>query len=187
MSFKPRKHQKELQELLAEVTAGSRELSGAVLNVTAGGGKSASPVLTANALISANHADKICWVVPRSNLQSQAAEAFADPFLRGSLGHSLDIHESTNEADPSRGTAGYVTTYQALGRDSAGINAFEFNRHRYILVLDEIHHVAEGSLWHRALIPLQERAVFTLYMTGTMSRHNQQKIAFLSYKEVKAS
>ena len=52
---------------------------------------------------------------------------------------------STNQEHPTRGCAAYVTTYQALAADTRKVNAKEFRRKRYILVLDEPHHMeAEG-------------------------------------------
>ena len=152
--------------------------------MTPGGGKSLLPILALKRLKDAGLVDKLCWVVPRSSLQAQGAEDFIDPSFRTALGHGLRINEATNAADPSRGTDGYATTYQAISQDSAGINATEFQRARYLLVLDEVHHVKDGGTTHRALIPLHDGAAFVIYMTGTMARHDQKKIAFLNYKEV---
>ena len=57
-------------------------------------------------------------------------------------------------------------------------------RARYLLVLDEPHHVAEGSSWHDAVQRVMDRMVFCLLMTGTPSRNDGQHIAFLPYKEI---
>ena len=82
--------------------------------VTPGGGKSLLPVIAAARLIEAGQVERICWVVPRDSLRLQAEEAFADPVWRAALGHALSVRAADNEPDPSRGLAGYITTYQAI-------------------------------------------------------------------------
>jgi superfamily II DNA or RNA helicase len=94
------------------------------------------------------------------------------------------MNAATNDIDPCRGTSGYATTYQAIGADRSGINYDEFRRSRYLLCLDEFHHVSEGSNWHKQLMPLYQQATFVLFMTGTLERHDGKKIAFLPYKEI---
>jgi len=59
----------------------------------------------------------------------------------------------------------------------------EFSNRRYILVLDEPHHVEEGGAWERALEPLVARAALTIYMSGTLERGNRKRIAFLPYRD----
>ena len=186
MDFGLRKHQQELDDCLAGHVSGEAPIPGVLLDVTPGGGKSLLPILALKRLKEAGLVDKLCWIVPRSSLQTQGAEDFLDPAFREALGHDLLINEATNAADPSRGTNGFATTYQAISQDSSGINAAEFQCARYLLVLDEVHHVRDGGTTHKALIPLHDRAAFVIYMTGTLARHDQKKIAFLNYKEVVA-
>ena len=50
------------------------------------------------------------------------------------VGHNYEINESTNDIDPCRGSDGYSITYAALGLDSSGINAAEFERHTAFLL-----------------------------------------------------
>jgi superfamily II DNA or RNA helicase len=151
-----------------------------IAQVTPGGGKSLLPVILAADLIP-NIAKKICWVVPRVALQQQAEEAFLDTQFRAALKHKHSIRVSTNDRDPSRGMAGFATTYTALSIDTHGKNAAEFERHPYILVLDEPHHIAEDSSAQKAVAPLIERAALTLFMSGTLERNKNEKIAFLPY------
>ena len=80
--------------------------------MTPGGGKSLLPVIAAARLIAAGIVERVCWVVPRDSLRLQAEEAFADPAWRAALGHALSLRAADNAPDPSRGLAGYVTTYQ---------------------------------------------------------------------------
>lgn len=182
--FRLRPFQNDFLKLCDEIRRG-RQVRHVAAAVTPGGGKSALPVILAAKLIPAV-IDKVCWVVPRKNLQDQAEEAFGRADLRAALGHSLQIRASTNDALPSRGLAGYTTTIQAMSRDDAGISLDEFRRHRYALVIDEAHHVWEGGEWHRALAPLVDAARFVLFMTGSHSRHDGRRIAFLPYTDDQA-
>ncbi len=121
-------------------------------------------------------------MVPRRSLQSQAEAEFLKRGVRALLGHNLQIRRSTNEADPCRGLSGFVTTYQAIGTGN-GFLRQEFSQRRYILVLDEPHHVEEGGAWEAALAPLVQRAALTVYMSGTLERGNRKRIAFLPYRD----
>jgi superfamily II DNA or RNA helicase len=53
-------------------------------------------------------------------------------------------------------------------------------------VLDEVHRLKEGKSWHRAIEPLFEAAAFVLMMSGTLTRGDGNRIAFLPYTEVPA-
>ena len=174
-----RSHQKEMLEIVRQIKAGAqwRQI---IAQVTPGGGKSALPVILAAELIP-KLADKICWVVPRVALQMQAEEAFIDPSFRSWLKHNREIRVSTNDTDPSRGLSGYSTTYAALSTDSRKNNLAAFSKHRYLLVLDEPHHMAEDSSAMRAVAPLIEKAALTLFMSGTLERGRSERIAFLPY------
>jgi superfamily II DNA or RNA helicase len=148
-----------------------------IINCTPGGGKSFIPVIIADNLIPAI-AEKICWVGPRNSLKYQGEGEFCDP--RWNTGKRIRAAE--NGEDLSRGLTGYVTTYQAVGQNPE-CHVAEFKRHKYILFLDEFHHIAEGSEWHRAIEPLVKSAVLVILASGTLSRGDGQRIAFLEYGE----
>jgi superfamily II DNA or RNA helicase len=174
MDIRLRKHQRETVEVCREILSGKpvREI---ILSVTPGGGKSFVPVILAENLIP-RVADKICWIVPRNSLKYQGEAEFCDP----RWGTAKRVRAAENGEDLSRGLAGYVTTYQAVGQNPECHEA-EFARHRYILFLDECHHVADGSEWHKALAPLVKRAALVILASGTLSRGDGQRIAFLGY------
>ena len=110
-----RTHQRAIANLVAAIAAGEATgITDILAAVTPGGGKSLLPVIAAGRLIPAGVVERICWVVPRDSLRLQAEEAFADPFWRTALDHRLSVRAADNEPDPSRGLAGYVTTYQAI-------------------------------------------------------------------------
>src|SRR6059058_5176725 len=110
-----RTHQRQVFGLMAALAAGEATgITDVLAAVTPGGGKSLLPVIAGAHLIRAGVVERICWVVPRDSLRLQAEEAFADPYWRAALNHSLTVRAAENEPDPSRGLAGYVTTYQAI-------------------------------------------------------------------------
>jgi len=175
-----RKHQEQFAAICHNIRTGQTpHLRSLICSITPGGGKSMLPVIAAGELIGAV-ADRICWVVPRRSLQQQAEGEFLKPQFRQLLGHSHAIRRSTNEFDPCRGLAGFATTYQAIGMSNAHL-VDEFRHRRYILILDEPHHIEEGGAWEAALAPLVQRAVLTVYMSGTLERGNRKRIAFLPY------
>jgi superfamily II DNA or RNA helicase len=176
MPFTLRKHQREIVEVCREILSG-KPITEIILSVTPGGGKSFVPVIIAENLIPAV-AEKICWVVPRNSLKYQGEGEFCDPRWRT----AKRIRAADNGEDLSRGLAGYVTTYQAVGQNPE-CHAAEFGRHKYILFLDEFHHVAYDSVWHHALKPLvyNENTVLVIKASGTLSRGDGEWIAFLKY------
>src|SRR5918997_5658196 len=136
-----RAHQQALAGLVAAMARGEATgVTDILAAVTPGGGKSLLPVIAAARLIEANKVERICWVVPRDSLRLQAEEAFADPAWRAALGHSLSVRAADNEPDPSRGLAGYVTTYQAIAA-APELHLSEIRRRRTLLVVDEVHHL----------------------------------------------
>jgi superfamily II DNA or RNA helicase len=169
-----RQHQQEVVDVCREILNGE-PIKEIVLSVTPGGGKSFVPVILAENLIPAI-AEKICWVVPRNALKYQGEAEFCDPRWQT----KKRIRAADNGSDLSRGFAGYVTTYQAIGIDP-GCHAAEFQKHKYILFLDEFHHIAEGSEWYKAIKPLVDNAALVVKASGTLSRGDGQKIAFLDY------
>ncbi len=181
--MKLRRHQRELEHICQDILDG-RQLTDIICAVTPGGGKSLLPQILAARLIPAV-ADALCWIVPRSVLQDQGARGFQSPSHRTALGHRLEAMMTTNQANPTKGCAAYVTTYQAIAADTRKINAKEFRRKRYLLILDEPHHLEEGGLWHTAIQPLYEHAVLRVLMSGTFERGDGSPIAFLRYVSTK--
>ena len=162
--------------------------------VTPGGGKSLLPVIAANRLLSAGVVERVIWVVPRDTLKQQAEEAFVDPAWRRALGHALAVRAAENGADPSRGLAGYVTTYQAIAA-APELHLMECRRYRTLLVIDELHHLPalddldagpgdDEAAWSRALLPLFETAVVRLLLSGTLQRADGRAILWLPYRRL---
>src|SRR4051794_30177157 len=134
-----RSHQRQLACVVEAIASGQTDGRDILAAVTPGGGKSLLPVIAAARLVAAGIVDRICWVVPRDSLRLQAEEAFADPAWRAALGHGLSVRAADNAPDPSRGLAGYVTTYQGIAA-APDLHLGELRRHPTLLVVDEIHH-----------------------------------------------
>lgn len=138
------------------------------------------PILSGR-LIKAGLADKLMWIAPRLSLTDQAEREFVNPYFRTMFNHSLKIRQSTNENNPCRGLDGFSTTYNAAGLDE-GLLIEQFRHYRYVLIMDEFHHVQEDSLWHKQIAPLWALAKYRIPMTGTLERGDQSKIAFTPYR-----
>ena len=183
------------------IATGQTDARDILAAVTPGGGKSLLPVLAAARLIAAGMVERVCWVVPRDSLRLQAEEAFADPAWRAALGHRLSVRAADNTPDPSRGLAGYVTTYQGVAA-APDLHLAEFRRYRTLLVVDEVHHLPAladtdpaaaaqadetgedpASAWSRALLPLLECAAVRLLLSGTLERADGRGILWLPYRK----
>ena len=194
-----RDHQRRILAI-ARAIAGGAEARDLLAAVTPGGGKSLLPVLMAHELIEAGIVERVCWVVPRDSLRLQAEEAFADPLWRQALGHRVSVRAAENAPDPCRGLQGYVTTYQGVAA-APDLHLAEFQRHRTLLVVDEVHHlpalaeldpggrargegetVDEAAAWSAALLPLLECARVRLLLSGTLERADGRRILWLPYR-----
>lgn len=179
-----RKHQAELLKLLNETDVSNllrkRQI---VSHVWPGGGKSILPIIVGQKLKNLDLIDKIVCVVPRLNLERQLAKDFADESFRKHFRHSLELNQPQKVTGLDCGSDGYIATYQWLKHDVDRLHTDYFRKNRTLLVLDEVHHVAEGSQYHKSLLGMYDRAAFRLLMTGTPDRNDQARIAFLDYKD----
>jgi hypothetical protein len=86
-----RKHQDEFGEICYAIRTGQApQLRPYHCSTTPGGGKSMLPIIAASQLIP-GFAERICWVVPRRSLQSQAEAEFLKPRIREMLGHNHSV------------------------------------------------------------------------------------------------
>ena len=194
-----RSHQQRLAGVVEAIATDQTKACDILAAVTPGGGKSLLPVIAASRLIAAGIVDRVCWVVPRDSLRLQAEEAFAAPHWRQALGHALSVRAADNTPNPSRGLAGYITTYQGIAAAS-DLHLAEFRRHRTLLVVDEVHHLPAladidpvaaaqdageeaASAWSRAILPLLECARVRLLLSGTLERADGKGILWLPYRK----
>lgn len=183
--MKLRKLQQEFKNIRDGIINGTK-INKIIIHGTPGSGKSLIPVL-AGELITAGLADALCWIVPRKTLQYQAESNFQDLFFRKMLDRKLTIRASTNDINPCRGLQGFVSTYQALSVDEKQTVLSDFKVKRYILILDEFHHVSASGAdtsWYDAIKPLVDHAKYLILLTGTMSRGDGEQIAFVPYDQI---
>ena len=183
------------------IACGQTDARDILAAVTPGGGKSLLPVIAAARLIEAGIIERVCWIVPRDSLRLQAEEAFADPTWREALGHACSVRAADNTADPSRGLAGYITTYQGVAA-APDLHLREMSRARTLLVVDEVHHLPalaetdpavaaqaaasddeQASAWSQAILPLLECATVRLLLSGTLERADGKGILWLPYRK----
>lgn len=172
MTRPDRLHQAATREIARQIAQGA-PIRRLIASVTPGGGKSALPGILADELMPAV-ADRILWVVPRNSLRDQGEGDFPE-------WSRYRIRAAGNEADPCRGTAGYVTTYQAIAADPESHESAT-RGWRWIVFLDEPHHCLAGGAWHQALAPIAARAALLVLASGTLARGDSQPIAWLDYR-----
>lgn len=144
-----------------------------------GAGKSSLPYLAAKHLLP-EFADRICWVVPTQALRQQGT--LASPFIRGfSDAQLLDVRNNLAIVD---GYRGYVTTYQSIGVPGAiQRHLRELRSKRYVLFLDEVHHVSERQEWDANVQELVNAAHLVVMMTGEVYRHSGDRVGMFEYAD----
>lgn len=169
-----RHHQKLLKKTLDDLDENDAPFD-ILAHVIPGGGKSMLPGLLCRRF--PNH--RLAWFVPRLSLARQAAVGMMHDF-------GIEIRESGNDTNPSRGTRGFVTTHAALTTDPDNW-FYELERHRYLLVIDELHHAklsrtGEPNALASALARLQYHV--RLSMTGTLETNDNSLIYCVPYSGV---
>lgn len=185
--WKLRTFQRQFLSALQAVARGAKNSKGITGYMTPSSGKSSLPMMAAQ-LVEIGFADSLCWVVPRSTLVEQGVAGFyhdpMNPVVKALAGQNKApiIHPDDVERYNHRA---YVTTYQAIAA-APEIHEHWFKSYRTILVLDELHHLADDDdapAWTKAITPLVELSPFCLRMTGTIERHDGKRIPFVEYEE----
>lgn len=166
-----RSHQKALQVILEGLDAADLPAD-MLVDVVPGGGKSMLPGLICQRF--PKH--RLAWFVPRLSLARQAALGMLKDF-------DIEIRESGNDINPSRGTRGFVATQAAL-TTNPDLWQHELSRHPYLLVIDELHHAkltraGVDNPLACALARLQYH--LRLCMTGTLETNDNTLIFNVPY------
>lgn len=166
-----RRHQDALLSWLRQID--SEDIPADVLvDVVPGGGKSMLPGILAERF--PDH--RVAWFVPRLSLARQAAIGMLKDF-------GIEIRESGNDVNPSRGTRGFVATHAALTADP-DLWRDELRRHSYLLVVDELHHAKQlRSGQPNAFAASVGRLPYhvRLCMTGTLETNDNSLIYNVPY------
>lgn len=184
-----RRHQEKAEEIGAEIITGARNEKIIPAYVTPGGGKTLMASIFAHQLLSGGDVDRVLAVCPRVTLQTQMRDGFTVPHL--SLTRGLKIGYCGTMSLLKEDADGCITTYQdIIGGKSGKWERFVKERNT-LLILDEAHHLQDpewkgaeqlGEVgWAPAIVPLVNAARRVLLMTGTITRDNGSRIAFLEY------
>jgi len=169
-----RKHQQELSDFLQNTDASNFPLD-ILMDVTPGGGKSRLPGILAQKFPNF----RIAWFVPRLSLKRQAVQDMKKNF-------GIILNDAGNDVDPCRECkSGFVSTHQALTTNT-DLWVDELSRHKYILVIDELHHAkitrkGESNSLAKAISKLTYQ--IRLCMTGTLETNDKSFISTVPYKE----
>ncbi len=145
-----------------------------LINATPGAGKTRFALTVARRAFDRGDTTRVIIVAPTDHLRTQWADAaaefglFLDPTLRNS--HSLIRHD----------THGYVTTYAQVA-SAPLVHSARARRDGTLVILDEIHHAADGQTWGDGLRAAFDGATRRLALSGTPFRTGADEIPFVSY------
>lgn len=173
---------------LDQVTARIMQSGAATVSAAPGAGRTVFAALVFEHLRDAGFVDRMVVFVPNRHLVEQWASA---------LYKSRHIELKPNSAIERPGQAGVVVTYQSLNnRESLEVHMSQASR-RTLLVLDEVHHVAQGlggelPAWARNIGELagdiashQLNVAGVLNLSGTLWRSAPgERISTVRYRQV---
>ena len=144
-----------------------RDGEAVLAHVVPGGGKSWLPALLAGS-------GKIAWFVPKRALKRQA--------VLGMRKLGIELRDSGNDINPSRGSRGFVACHQSLTANTM-LWRDELARNDYLLVVDELHHAMNDGTLAKALeaILVVNPRTRVLFMTGTLERNDRRPIYGVEY------
>jgi len=177
-----RKHQIEGYERAMLVVQGRADKN-TVAQVTPGGGKTLFASIFAQVLLRAGFVTRVVIVVPRDSLREQMRDGFCDP-VRG-LDLAIVSVSSRPTAKDIFACAGYVTTYQSLGR-GAKPHLDVLEGESILVIFDEVHHLVDDpeiSKWVAPAKELADRAKHVLVMSGNLQRHKKERVPFVKYAD----
>lgn len=160
-----------------------------VCDITPGGGKTLGAAIWTNELLQARVGDRVLYVVPTLPLVSQVQRGFCDP-ERGLLNKLLVLDvtkaQRLRQMSLEGRSVGFITTYAYLALNAAKVLAKMSDGHRWLLIFDEHHHLAEVEhrAWRLAAMPLCDVAKHVLAMSGTLRRHDGERIPLVRYEDL---
>jgi superfamily II DNA or RNA helicase len=143
---------------------------------TPAAGKTRFALRVAHDFLSRGAAVRVLVVCPTNHLRKQWSEA-ADK-----VGLHLDPALTNEQAMEASDYHGSVVTYQQVSL-SPGIFQKACTQKKTLLILDELHHAADGKNWGKALRTAFEPAVFRLILSGTPFRSDNNPIPFIRYEQ----
>ena len=125
--------------------------------------------------------EKVIILTPNNALAEQGQAQFAASWIQAITGEANSINRCTSCINPSRNTAGIITTYQAVAADAARLFEYELLKTDYAIFADECHHIRRNGAFHKAMQGLWDLAKYRVMLSGTLYRSDRSPIAFLPY------
>lgn len=141
---------------------------------TPGAGKTTAALRLVKHQIITKCAQKAFIVVPTSHLRIQWAKAAL------AVGIHLDNNFGADRKSLTSDFHGAVVTYQQF---KGNLKLFSDLASKSVVVLDEVHHSAEGLSWGTAIIKALKNARFILCLSGTAFRSDNNPIPFVKYDQ----
>lgn len=143
---------------------------------TPAAGKTRFALRVAHEFLAHRTAVRVLVVCPTNHLRTQWADA------AGKIGLQLDPALTNEQAAEASDYQGAVVTYQQVCLAPA-IFQRACKSKKTLLILDELHHAADGKNWGKALRTAFEPAVFRLILSGTPFRSDNNPIPFIRYEQ----
>jgi superfamily II DNA or RNA helicase len=143
---------------------------------TPAAGKTRFALRVAHEWLTKGAAVRILVVCPTNHLRVQWSDA------AGKVGLHLDPALTNDQGREAADYHGAVVTYQQVCLAPA-IFQRTCRSTKTLLILDELHHAADGKNWGNALRTAFEPAVFRLILSGTPFRSDNNPIPFIRYAQ----
>jgi superfamily II DNA or RNA helicase len=144
----------------------------ALWEATPGAGKTTAALRVVKHQLIQRLAEKAFIVVPTSHLKIQWATAAL------SFGLQLDPNFGSRRNVLASDFDGAVVTYQQFKNNQ---KCFYNLASRSVVILDEVHHAAEGLSWGTSIIQTLQKARFILCLSGTAFRSDNNPIPYVKY------
>lgn len=141
---------------------------------TPGAGKTTFALTVASQLLTTRIIDRVTVVAPTEHLKTQWAEAAAK------VGIALDPNYSPGTRT-SKDFNGIAVTYAGVATNPHA-HRLRVERHRTLVILDEVHHAGDAMSWGEAVREAFEPARRRLCLTGTPFRSDVNPIPFVTYE-----
>ena len=151
-----------------------------LLVATPGAGKTIGAGYIAHFMLDSQEVERLLVVVPSSHLRMQWANALAR------VGIQVNPLWSNGDGPLASDYCGMVVTYQQVFALPSVHERFT-QRHRTMVVFDEIHHVGEKTAWGEALTTAFRPALYRLSLSGTPFRRDNEAIPWVEYEPKEGS
>lgn len=143
---------------------------------TPAAGKTTLALKVAHDQLERRVAERVVIVCPSDHLRRQWTHAAAE------IGLQLDPDLHSGRCVEARDYIGAVVTYHQVALKPAAF-AVAPSRRRTLVVLDEVHHAADGKEWGAGLREAFGQAAYRLALSGTPFRSDESPIPFVRYHD----